>query len=237
MIARTSSFAYQGKDVGIAQIARELNARRCSKAACASRVTRVRITAQLIRASDGTHLWSETYDRTLDDIFKVQDEIAGAVVLKLQGTLLGGSAVPASRPVDPRVYPEILRAQALLNTTSKDARAEAIKLLKAAIAISPDEPRAWLILARAYLNEAGTTSGDREPIYALSRQAAEKAVALDPNLGVAYTYLGRLDVLQERGLQAAADHYSRALALEPEIRPSCPTRRSCWAHWGAPRTS
>jgi len=89
-------------------------------------------------------------------------------------------------------------------------------LLKAAIAISPDEPRAWLILARAYLNEAGTTSGDREPIYALSRQAAEKAVALDPNLGVAYTYLGRLDVLQERGLQTAADHYSRALALEPD---------------------
>ena len=135
------------------------------------------------------------------------------------------------------MYPEILRAQALLNTTSKDARAEAIKLLKAAIAISPDEPRAWLILARAYLNDAGTTSGDREPIYALARQAAEKAVALDPNLGVAYTYLGRLDVLQERGLQAAADHYSVRWRSSPTIRPCCPTRRSCWAHWDARRTS
>jgi tetratricopeptide (TPR) repeat protein len=175
----------------------------------------VRITVQLIRASDGAHLWSETYDRKLDDIFKVQDEIAAAVVQKLRGTLLGDAVAPTARPVDPRVYSHILRANALLNTTSKEARAEAIRILEAVVALNPDEPRAWLGLSRAYVNEAGTAVDQRPRLYKLSREAAEKALALDPGLGLAETYLGRLDVLEDRDLQSAADHYARALALEP----------------------
>jgi TolB-like protein/Flp pilus assembly protein TadD len=215
VIARTSSFAYKDKDVGVAQIARELKVATVLEGSVRKSGDTVRITVQLIRASDGTHLWSEAYDRKLDDIFRVQDEIAQAVVSKLQGTLLGATAMPVVKPVDPRVYPQVLRAHALLNTTAKEARAEAMKLLEAAAAISPNEPRVWLGLARAYLNEAGTTNGDRKQLYAKAREAAEKAIALDPSLGLAHTHLGRLDVLEDRSLQSAADHYSRALALEP----------------------
>jgi TolB-like protein len=104
VIARTSSFAYQGKDVGIAQIARELNVTSVLEGSVRKSGNTVRITAQLIRASDGTHLWSETYDRTLDDL-QGADEIAGAVVLKLQGTLPEARRT-ASRLVD-HAYPEI----------------------------------------------------------------------------------------------------------------------------------
>jgi serine/threonine-protein kinase len=215
VIARTSSFAYKDKDVGIAQIARELHVATVLEGSVRKSGDTVRITVQLIRASDGTHLWSETYDRKLDDIFKVQDEIAAAVVGKLRGTLLGDAVAPTARPVDPRVYPHILRANALLNTTAKEARAEATKILEAVVALNPDEPRAWLGLSRAYVNEAGTNVDERPRLYKQSREAAEKALSLDPGLGLAETYLGRLDVLEDRDLQSAADHYARALALEP----------------------
>ena len=122
VIARTSSFAYQGKDVGIAQIARELNVTSVLEGSVRKSGNTVRITAQLIRASDGTHLWSETYDRTLDDIFKVQDEIAGAVVLKLQGTLLGGTADPR-RGRSTRAY--ILRSCARRPCSTRHRRTRA----------------------------------------------------------------------------------------------------------------
>jgi tetratricopeptide (TPR) repeat protein len=137
------------------------------------------------------------------------------VVGKLRGTLLGDVAAPTSRPVDPRVYPHILRANALLNTTAKEARAEATRILEAVVALNPDEPRAWLGLSRAYVNEAGTNLDARPRLYKMSRDAAEKALSLDPGLGLAETYIGRLDVLEDRDLQSAADHYARALALEP----------------------
>ena len=107
VIARTSSFSFKGKDTPIPEIAKVLHVASVLEGSVRKSGDKVRITAQLIRASDGSHLWSDTYDRTLDDIFKVQDEIATAVVAQLKIKLLG--AAPTAKPVDPKVYPLILQ--------------------------------------------------------------------------------------------------------------------------------
>jgi len=111
--ARTSSFSYKGKDTKIAQIGEELNVAHVLEGSVRKAGSRVRITAQLIKADDGFRLWSATYDRTLDDIFVIQDEIASTVSRELKLTLLG--APPASRPTDPEVYALYLQGKYFLN--------------------------------------------------------------------------------------------------------------------------
>jgi TolB-like protein len=98
--ARTSSFSFKGKQIEIPEIARQLHVADVLEGSVRKNGDRVRITAQLIRAAEGYHLWSETYDRKLDDIFKIQDEIAGEVVKQLKVTLL--DAKPAVHETDPK---------------------------------------------------------------------------------------------------------------------------------------
>jgi len=91
VISRSSAFSYKGKDVRLVDVARELNVAHILEGSVRKAGNRVRITAQLIEAHSDTHLWSETYDRTLDDIFAIQDEIAATVVERLKVTLLGAA--------------------------------------------------------------------------------------------------------------------------------------------------
>ena len=97
VIARTSSFAFKGEEVEIAEIAKQLNVAHVLEGSVRTSGNKLRITAQLIRTADSTHLWSETYDRTLEDIFAVQDEIAGAIVQALQIRLMGETLNRAAR--------------------------------------------------------------------------------------------------------------------------------------------
>jgi len=101
--ARTSSFSYKRKDTKISQIGEELKVAHVLEGSVRKSGNRVRITAQLIKADDGFHLWSQTYDRTLDDIFVIQDEIASAVVAALKVTLLG--ELPVQQQTDPSNAP------------------------------------------------------------------------------------------------------------------------------------
>ncbi len=105
--SRTSSFSFKGKQVEIPEIARQLRVAHVLEGSVRKSGDQLRITAQLIRAADGYHLWSETYDRKMDDIFKIQDEIAGEVVRKLKITLIG--AAPKVRETDPQAYALYLR--------------------------------------------------------------------------------------------------------------------------------
>ncbi|NUS61485.1 MAG: hypothetical protein HOQ01_11105, partial [Lysobacter sp.] len=111
VIARTSSFAFKDQNLSVPEIARRLNVASILQGSVRRAGNRVRIAVQLVRATDGAQLWAETYDRNLDDIFQVQDEIAAAVVDELKIKLL---KAPTVTPVDPRVYALILQAQALL---------------------------------------------------------------------------------------------------------------------------
>ena len=185
VIARTSSFSYKGKDTPIADIARVLHVAAVLEGSVRKSGQKVRITVQLIRASDSSHLWSETYDRTLDDIFKVQDEIAAAVVDKLRISLLG--AVPTAKPVDPRIYPLILQANALIAQNNAAGNKQALALCEQAIAIVPDEVRAWNALALVSFNQvAASERSIEEGLPATARRGRARARARSGRRGGAF---------------------------------------------------
>src|SRR5204863_10017819 len=119
VIARTSSFSFKGKDVDVAAIARALNVAHVLEGSVRKSANTLRVTAQLVRASDSSHLWSQTYDRDLTDVFKVQDEIAGKVVAALKVTLLPTQDLPkAQRTNNPEAYQQYLQGRYYLNRFS-----------------------------------------------------------------------------------------------------------------------
>ncbi len=213
VIARTSSFSYKGKDTPIADIARVLHVAAVLEGSVRKSGQKVRITVQLIRASDSSHLWSETYDRTLDDIFKVQDEIAAAVVDKLRISLLG--AVPTAKPVDPRIYPLILQANALIAQNNPAGNKQALALCEQALALVPDEVRAWNALALVSFNQVAASERSIEDGLPAIRAAVARALALDPGDAAAQSLAGRVADVYDSDFVSAAAHYQRALSLDP----------------------
>jgi len=213
VIARTSSFAYKGKDIQIADVARELNVEHVLEGSVRKAGNQVRITAQLIRADDSSHLWSETYDRSLDNIFAIQDEIAAAVVAQLKVTLLG--TAPTVQEVNPEAFSLYLQARHLgrLGNVENDRQSE--ELFNQALAIDPEYAAAWEGLAGIYSKQAGQGLLPFEEGYRLSREMAQKALAIDPNYALAHARLGWIANSNDNDLAAAAKHYERALELDP----------------------
>ena len=210
--SRSSAFSYKGKDVKLAQVARELNVAHVLEGSVRKSGNRLRITAQLIDARTDKHLWSETYDRSLDDVFAVQDEIAAAVVGQLKVTLLG--AAPKAKSANPKAYALFLQARQLSRQGSAENLEQAVALHLEALAIDPNLAAAWAELGSCYYLQ--TT--DSRPIAEgtrLAREAVNKALALDPDLAVAYATLGTIVRTYDGDLAAAARHFERALALEP----------------------
>ena len=208
VIARTSSFSFKGKDTSIQDIARALQVAAILEGSVRKSGDKVRITVQLIRTKDGSHLWSESYDRQLDDIFKVQDEIAANVVGKLRITLLG--SVPTAHRVNPKVYPLMLQADALVSQSTTASLALALALYQEALAIAPDESRLWSGLGRLYFSRRAGPEDIRRAI-----EAQQKAVVLDPDDALAYSRLGFNILRSQNDMVAAASHFQRALALDP----------------------
>jgi len=213
VIARTSSFSYKGKDTPIADIARVLHVAAVLEGSVRKSGQKVRITVQLIRANDSSHLWSETYDRTLDDIFKVQDEIAAAVVDKLRISLLG--AVPTAKPVDPRIYPLILQANALIAQNNAVGNKQARTLCEQAVALVPGEVRAWNALALVGFNQVAASERSIEEGLPAVRAAIARALALGPDDATAHSLAGRTADVYDTDFVSAAAHYQRAVALDP----------------------
>jgi TolB-like protein/class 3 adenylate cyclase/Flp pilus assembly protein TadD len=213
VIARTSSFAYKGTNTKIVDVARELNVTHVLEGSVRKAGDQLRITAQLIRASDSSHLWSVTYDRTLDNIFAIQDEIASAVVAQLKITLLGNA--PRVQETDPEAYALVLQARYLVQQSTADGLEKAIALLEQALTIDPYYTAAWAGLARVYMSQTGQSLRPIDEGYTLAREAIDKALALDPEYAPAHESLARITMFYDRDPMAAAQHYERALALDP----------------------
>jgi TolB-like protein/Flp pilus assembly protein TadD len=211
VIARTSSFAYKGKDVKIGEVASELNVAHVLEGSVRKSGNQVRITAQLIRASDSTHLWSETYDRTLDNIFVIQDEIASAVVKQLRLKIVG--ATPQTREVNPEAYELYLYARERLRQHTIVGVEQAVLLFKQALAIEPDYAEAWVGLARSYEAQTGTGTLPFDEGRRLGREAAKQALTIDPEYAPAYAWLAASQNLNE--LASAAQYCQRAIELNP----------------------
>jgi serine/threonine protein kinase/Tfp pilus assembly protein PilF len=210
--ARTSSFSYKGENVKIADVARDLNVAHILEGSVRKAGNEVRITAQLIKADDGFHMWSETWDRSLDDIFAIQDEIAADVVAQLKVTLLG--AAPTVEATDPAAYALYLQARQLGRQGTAEGLEQSMALYQQALAIDPDYAAAWAGLARNYYTQAGTELHPIDEGYQLAREAANRALAIDPEYAPAYAQLGYIAVYHG-DLAAAARHLERALALDP----------------------
>ncbi len=211
--SRSSAFSYKGKEIKLAQVARELNVAHILEGSVRKSGNRLRITAQLIDARTDRHLWSETYDRSLDDIFAVQDEIAAAVVGQLKVALLG--AAPKARTADPKAYALFLQASQLTRQGTAESLAEAVTLSKQALAIDPNLVAAWCNLAIAYGKQSDFGQRSNEEGYRLAREAVERALAIDPNSALAHAERGGIIAVTETNLGEAAREFERAIELEP----------------------
>ena len=210
--ARTSSFSFKGKQIEILEIARKLHVANVLEGSVRKSGDQVRITAQLVRADEGYHLWSETYDRKLDDIFKIQDEIAGEVVKQLKVTLLG--AVPTVRKTDPRAYTLYLQAVQLGRQKTSEAFAQSDALYRQVLEIDPRYAPAWDGLARNFHNKANAGLLPSSEGFARAREANERALAINPNYAPAHAGLGGTAAINNDFVNAAK-HFERALALDP----------------------
>ena len=212
MIARTSSFL-QGQGVDVTTIAKTLNVANVLEGSVRKSGDTVRITAQLIRASDSSHLWSQTYDRQMTDVFKVQDEIAGAVVEQLKIKLLG--AAPKLSVTDPHAYALFLQARELMRQYNPEAFEQAIALYKQALAIDPSYAPAWDGLANGYfrLIDVGAVTVDQ--VLPAAHEAINQALRNDPGYAPAYARAALFEGAIEGDLVTAARHVEQGLARDP----------------------
>ena len=210
--ARTSSFAFKGEKIGIAEVARQLHVAHVLEGSVRKAGNTVRITAQLINAATDTHLWSETYDRRLDDIFAVQDEIAADVVKQLKITLLG--AAPKVRTTDPEAYALYLQAVQLGRQETAEAFRQSDALYRKALAIDPRYAPAWAAWAENFYEKANRGLLSNKEGYAQASEAATKALAIDPDYAPAHARLGYI-ANSDNDLAGAAEHLKRALVLDP----------------------
>jgi TolB-like protein/Flp pilus assembly protein TadD len=214
VISRSSAFSFKGKDFDMPTIAAQLNVAHVLEGSVRKAGNQVRITAQLIEAGSDTHLWSETYDRTLDDIFVIQDEIAEAVVGVLKLTLLGDA--PKAKLTDPEAYALYLQAVHVGTRSTNVALEQSNVLLKQVLALDPNYARAWRLLARNYAVQAENRSLPREEGLALASEAITKALAIDPNLAEAHSWFGMFVAEHDGDLAEAAQQLRRGLSLEPK---------------------
>jgi len=213
VISRTSAFSYKGKQITLTEVARELNVAHILEGSVRKSGNQVRITAQLIEARSDTHLWSETYDRSLDNIFAIQDEIASEVVARLKVTLLGNA--PMVRKTDPEAYSLYLRGRHLRHQNTAGSLEQALVLLQQALAIDPGYAAAWDELGSVYINQGNIGRRPIDETRTLSREAVSKALVIDPGYALAHANLGWIARGSDFDLSTAAQHFERALQLEP----------------------
>ena len=210
--ARTSAFSFRGKDVKIAQIASELGVEHVLEGSVRKFANRIRVTAQLIKAADGFHVWSERYDRELIDVFAIQDEISAAIAGQLKVSLT--SSGPKKHIPAVAAYEALLQGRHHLNRFTPASLAKALECCQRALSIDPDYAEAHSNLARYYGQMAH--AGLAEPREMLSKVSdeARKALALDENLVQAHGLLGAAIAVGEHDWVAAGNHFRCALELD-----------------------
>ena len=210
--ARTSSFSFKGKEVEVPEIGRQLGVSHVLEGSVRMSGNRVRITAQLIQTSDGFQVWSQNWDRTLDDIFAIQDEIAAEVVKELRVALL--DEVPTARATDPRAYALFLQAVQLARARSPEMYARSDSLYREVLAIDPGYAPARVNLATNLVNEVFVGARSAEDGFPSAEEEANKVLEIDPGSASAHMALGTIAVATG-DLAAAATHFQRALELDP----------------------
>jgi len=221
--ARTSSFAFKGQDRDIRDIADALDVAHVLEGSVQRAGDRVRITVQLIRASDGFHIWSENYDRTLDDIFGIQDDIAGRVGAALSASLLSGSQkspIVGVGTSDIAAYDDYLHALSALASGSFSGYREAEQALQAALAKDPDFVDAKVRLADVYISQSETGMTSKTDAYRDALSLLQQALQARPDDINAQSLLLKLKLSDFNIAGVAADYAASKAKLQALIQRS-----------------
>ena len=215
--SRTSSFAYRNSTLGIPEISRALKVGHILEGSVRKDGDRIRITAQLIETSSDRHVWSENFDRELNDIFAIQDEIANAIVLALTGEMgIGGNkAVTVEADTENLdAYTMYLTARELF--IKRETIDESIRLFRAAIELDPDFARAWEGLAAAEAVGNSWIFGDEIDHDPRAKAAAEQALALNPDLSMPLAVLGLYAWSVSNDPLGSLNFYNSAIEKDPK---------------------
>ncbi|HET9251112.1 MAG TPA: protein kinase [Candidatus Eisenbacteria bacterium] len=227
--ARTSAFHFKGKDTTIAEIGSALHVATVLEGSVRKAGNRVRISVQLVKVSDGYHLWSETYDRTLEDIFAVQDDIAQSVVKEMRTVLLGEQAdsdasgqakaevarAAKGRATHPEAHRLYLMARHHINQSSPEETAIGIDHLMKALELDPEFTLAFVEVSRARMNQAAFNWVPLVEGFKQAREAAERALALEPELAEGHAQMAWIQVSHDRDWRGAEASVARALEIAP----------------------
>lgn len=214
VIARTSSFQFKGKNEDMRTIGQRLGVANLLEGSVRKSGKTMRITAQLIRVSDGSHLWSQSYDRDVHDIFKVQESIAVEVVTALRATLATSTSSP-QRSVNIEAYNAVLRGRYLFRKQTKPDTVRGIAAIEEALKLDPGYAPAWAELAWGYNNYLNYGWMPPKEAYAAARKAVDRALAIDPNLATAHDVLSTLEWDYNHDVVASEAEFRRARELEP----------------------
>jgi serine/threonine protein kinase/Tfp pilus assembly protein PilF len=213
---RTSAFQFRNSQDDPREIGKKLNVVNLLEGSVRKTDNRVRITARLVNATDGFNLWSETYDREMNDIFAIQGDIARSVADALRVTLLGGEQKKsAARGTKPPAYNAYLQGRYFRQLNTKESLEKALQYFGEAVALDPDYAPAWTGLALAYGSHASEGYSPVTEGYEKARKAVEHALELDPNLGEAHAALAFIRRAYDWDWVGADVSARRALELEP----------------------
>lgn len=217
VIGRTSSFRYRGSDVDAREVGRDLNVGTVLSGSVRAAEDRVRIRVELVDATTGRLLWSQQYDRRMEGLFELENEISRAVAAALRVELAGaGRPLVGSGTGDPEAHALALQAAALTRRSDEASLERAIEQYEEALARDPEYAEAWVGLGNAWGWLADAYRAPKE-VVPRAREAAERAVALDDSLAAGHLLLGYLALIWEWDFPAARREIERALELDPGV--------------------
>ena len=215
VISRTSAFSFKGKNEDVRKIGEKLGVANILEGSVRKSGNTIRITAQLIEVHNGTHLWSDTYDRSIDDIFKVQDEISKAVVEQLKIKLL--SANKATVTENSAAYSLYLKGKFEWAKRTREGFLKSIDYFNQAIQEDPQYSLAYAGMADSYTLLCGYHILSPEASISKAKAAAEKAMQLNTSLSEAFEATGHIEFLVDVNWQKAEDNYKKAIQLNPSF--------------------
>ncbi len=231
VMARTSSFAFRGKEQDVREIGARLNVEHILEGSVRRANSRIRVTAQLVKASDGYHLWSQRFDREMTDVFAIQDEISKAIVEKLRVRLVQDRPLVKRYTENLAAYDLCLKARYQLLKMTPEGREAGRRYCEQAIAVDPNYALAHVMLAESYFWSAFWGAIDPREAFSRAKSAALEALRLDDTIADAHSALGTVLGSGEFDWQGAEREFSRAM----ELRLSSAVLRYnyawCYAMW------
>lgn len=216
--SRTSAFAFKGKHDDIREIGRKLNVDKVLEGSVRKAGNRVRITAQLINAADGYHIWSENYDRNLDDIFEVQDEISSIIANKLRENLSlskQSEHLVKAPTKNVEAYTLYLKGMHFYNKLTPPDYYKAIDLFEEAIRLEPNYAQAYAMIASSYAFLGVTGQAIPEKAFDIVKRYSEKALQLDDSIAESHVAKANMHLMYDGNWQQAFDSLQTAIRLHP----------------------